>query len=372
MRYLSLQTHNAHDIRAHNQMLDQYTNAKVPTSAHKVKSINNQEYVYVEGSDSTLPWRKPPHPKPKDWPYTSNSDKKTPPVTPATPVVTEKAMTTTTLTSSTSKSVTKSKRSSVSTTKKTVSSHHWQSPTLHNIPTVTRVQDIPKPPLPIEIPITPFDFIPPPLPSERNAVVLGSNHSPVAPRVYSPVPSPKQSKHPTYQQPSSSPRRPPTGSQYGDIHQSSLNGIWLDEHDNYSTNNNFYNEYFELHSDLDMNNEAFAMEGMHRKVRVNTTHVPLTPIIKQAPAAADNTNYKSQSPYGLLRSIQSKLLNLSNSPRNNNMDNNMEELHFPPSYPIPRSSDDSGSISFNNDIKEALHDLVQRKRNTLELLKSKH
>ena len=199
-----------------------------------------------------MPWRRPPHPKPKDWPYTSTGDKSTPPATPA--VMAE-------ITPSALKSATKSKGSSVSTTKKPAPSHHWQSPTLYNIPTVSRVQDIPKPPLPVEIPVTPFDFVPPPLPSERNAVVIASNNSPVVAHVYSPVPSPKQSKHTTYRQQSASPRRPPVGSQYGDIQQSSLNGIWLDEHDNYSANNNLYAEYFESHSDLDINNEAFGREG---------------------------------------------------------------------------------------------------------------
>ena len=356
VRYLSLQNHNANDIRVHNQMLDQYTTVKTIARSRKEKSTHNQEYMSVESSDSSLPWRKPPHPKPKDWPYTSNTDKKTPPATPATPLTATKS------TVVLSASTTNSKKSSIS--KKPSQSQQWQSPSLHNRPAPVKVQEIPKPPLPIEIPNTAFDFVPPPLPYERDTVT--------AARTTSPLSSPKHSKYTAYQPPSASPRRPPISSQYSDVHQSSLNGIWLDEQDNYSTNNNLYAEYFDLHSDFDNNIEAVittAPEAIQpRKVRLNTTHVPLTPVMKQQDV--DNY-YKSQSPYGLLRSIQSKLLNLSHSPRNN-VDNTMEELNFPPSYPIPRSNDDSGSIVLNGDIKEALLDLVQRKRNTLEILKSKH
>ena len=40
------------------------------------------------------------------------------------------------------------------------------------------------------------------------------------------------------------------------------------------------------------------------------------------------------------------------------MDNNIEELNFPPSFPIPRSNDDSGSIILNNDIQEVTQSLT--------------
>jgi len=373
LRYLSLQTHNVHDIRAHNQMLDQYTSIKAQahSSAKKAKSMHNQGISY-DSSDSTLPWRKPPHPKPKDWPYSSNTDKKTSPVTAVTPGTPMTPGTTAKVTVSASAkistSVSKNQRPVTTAIKKPLTSQHWQSPTLHSKPATTRTQDIPKPQLPIEIPATPYDFIPPPLPSERITPVIHNSNILSIARIDSPVSSPKHSKYTTYQRQSTSPRRPPKGSQYVDIQQSSLNGLWLDEQDNYSSNN-IYPEYFELHSDLDIRNDVVAPEVIHPKVRVNTNHVQLTPVTKQP--LNGETNYKSQSPYGLLRSIQSKLLNLSHSPRNST-DNNIEELNFPPSYPIARSNDDSGTIILNNDIKEALQDLVQRKRNTLEILKSKH